>query len=186
MSYEYITSNNLLEKQNYMYSKYNGKQFLTDYIESRKLKKNSTYFEGQKATDSIKSVTYYNLQQIHIRLHELENDNKYTAINELGEYVKSFEVRKRIYTEYHDWKPIEGASFDEYESYLIFADCLLCAFALTECLKFYSCVLKVDDTLLSLQDKLNSMQKEYLQRIINKELEYFQMLLKKQGIQLEV
>lgn len=186
MSYEYITNNNLFEKQNYMYSKYYGKQFLMDYIESRKLKKKLTYLEGQEDTGDFKSVTYHNLQQIHIRLQKPEENNKYTAIDELGQYVKSFEVRKRLYTEYRDWKPIEGASFEEYESYLLFADCLLCAFALTGCLKFYSCVLKVDDTLLSLQDKLNSVQGEHLQRIIDKELEYFQSLLEKQGIQLGV
>lgn len=186
MSYEYITSNNLIEKQNYMYSKYYGKQFLTDYIESRKLKEKSTYLEICKAADNAKSVTCQNLQQIHIRLQEPEENSKYTAINEMEQYVKSFEVRKRLYTEYHDWKPIAGASFEEYESYLIFADCLLCAYALTGCLKFYSCALKVDDTLLSFQDKLNSAQAEYLQGIIDKEMEYFKALLEKQGIQLEV
>lgn len=35
MLYKYITSNNLYEKQNYMYSEYGGIEFIKEYINSR-------------------------------------------------------------------------------------------------------------------------------------------------------
>lgn len=36
MGYKYITGNNLYEKQTYRYSEYRGKDFIKEYIESRK------------------------------------------------------------------------------------------------------------------------------------------------------
>lgn len=42
MSYQYVTANNLYEKQNYMYSEYKGMVFLKDYLDSRKKFLNNT------------------------------------------------------------------------------------------------------------------------------------------------
>lgn len=185
MAYEYITTNNLYEKQNYMYSQYNGKNFLVQYINSREIKKNSqNNISGSDGNSGLKSIVYLKLLNIYDSLKNVSGGQE-NGICQLKDYIKSFEVRKRLYTEYKDWKPVEGASFSDYECYLLFADCLFQAYSITGCLKYYSCALKLDDTLLSIQDRLNNAQREHLAEIIGKELDFFQMLLKKQGIYLE-
>jgi hypothetical protein len=182
MTYDYITDNNLYDKQNYMYSKYCGVDFLEAYAESRKMKASSDVSREFSNDKEFQSETYCQLGQIY---EDLSNGADKSALSRLNGFVKSFEVRKRLYDRYHDWKPSEGASFENYENYLIFSDCLLEAYAATGNLKYFSCVLKVDDTLLSLQDKLSSAQAARLRTIIDRELRYFRELLEEHGICME-
>jgi hypothetical protein len=165
-----------------MYSKYGGIDFLKAYAESRKIK---VSFDGLREflnDKEFQSKTYCQLGQIY---EDLSNDADKSDLSRLNGFVKSFEVRKRLYDRYHDWKPSEGASFENYENYLIFSDCLLEAYSATRNLKYFSCVLKVDDTLLSLQDKLSSAQAAHLQTIMDRELQCFRELLEEHGICME-
>ena len=127
------------------------------------------------------SIVHRDLWQICSGIKEGDRN----AMDRLKAYVKSFEVRKRLYTEYLDWKPAEGALFEEYDTYLIFSDCLLEAYRRTGGLKYYSCLLKVDDVLLSIQFLLTCRERERLLGIISEELEIFQTLSEKHGIVLE-
>ena len=72
--------------------------------------------------------------------------------------------------------------FEDYEAYIIFAECLVFTF---RCLKYFSCLLKVDDTLLSVQDKLDIRLKKALYNIIKSELDIFYQLAEENGIGLE-
>lgn len=181
--YPYITSNNLYDKQNYMYSKYYGIDFLRAYVQSRKLND----YLGDKTAATLEneetSATYQELKRIYRYLHS--DGNHEEALEALKGYVKSFEVRKRIYTAYENWNPIDSASYEEYGNYLCFADNLIQAYILTRNLKYFSCLLKLDDTLLSLQSKLNPSQKGHLKQITAKELGFFSQLLEAKGICLE-
>lgn len=184
MSYKYITDNNLYSKQTYMYSDYEGLSFISKYLGSRKV-----YLEQNKKTGECVSETagkdgsptQRNLREILYQLDCGHNDEE--TICAVNNYVKSFEVRKRIYTNYDgNWKPSENAGFEEYECYLLFADCLISMYDRTHCLKYYSCLLKLDDTLLSIQNKLGVLSKEHLGRIIMRELEIFKLLADRYGI----
>lgn len=177
MGYEYITDNNLYNKQNYMYSQFKGIKFFSEYIKSREIAEpeNNLCIYDEKD----KSKTY---KEIHHILNNLDN-YKESQLWKLDKYVKSFEIRKRLYTIYDNWKPLEGSSFENYDIYLIFAQALAKAYELSDCLKYFSCLLKVDDTLLSVQDKLNKKQIKLLQSITRQEIKYFKDLYKKNGLE---
>lgn len=111
----------------------------------------------------------------------------YETIAWVNAYTKSFEVRKRIYTNYdNNFKPSDDAGFEDYDNYLLFAECLLLVYRQTGCLKYFNCLLKVDDTLLSVWEKLRKYQKKYMSRIIRHELECFYQLVDENKIYMGV
>lgn len=177
MGYKYVTDNNLYEKQTYMYSEYRGLDFIKEYVESRKkCLKNVKKIEGRGIKGaSSHSRVYEELVELCDNLKTGKNDKEVFAL--LNAYTKSFEVRKRIYTEYcADWKPVCNAGFEEYGSYLVFAECLLYAYRQTKCLKYFSCLLKLDDTLISIQDRMEQQLKERLDWILIQELDIFSQM----------
>ncbi len=185
MEYKYITENNLFEKQTYMYSEYKGIDFIKEYMSSRKnwqCIKNET---GGYAERKIHSSVYHDLVGIREELTSGKGTEK--AFELVNAYTKSFEVHKKIYTKYDiRWKPLDSADFQEYESYLMFADCLLLAYHHTKCLKYINCLLKLDDTLISVQSKMTQKCKVHLEQIIKQELRIFNKMAIENGISLEV
>ena len=188
MAYEYVTENNLYEKQTYMYSEYRGMDFLRDYLASRC----SYVNEGRSTDEDVLScggtsddVVWRELADILRKLKT--GDYSIETINIVNAYTKSFEVRKRIYSRYDNyWKPVEGAGFENYQSYLLFADCLLHMYQHTKCLKYFSCLLKVNDTLLSVQDCFPECLGGYFSHMISQELDIFYELVQKNGMDGEV
>lgn len=188
MAYEYITNNNLYEKQTYMYSKYRGVDFLKDYLDSRyqfidsqKRLEGDIFPYAEPANDPVQ-------EELMDIFHKLKaGDHSREIMDRVNAYTKSFEVRKRLYSCYNsDSKPIEGAGFENYQSYLLFADCLLNMYQHTGCLKYFSCLLKLNDTVLSVQDCLTESMKECFCQIIRQELDIFYQLARKKGIDVEV
>ena len=189
MAYKYITENNLYDKQTYMYSQYGGMDFLKEYVDTRekylnkceKLENAATECSGEETTlnDVVQDL-------LNIRQALKSNGQDSRAIDLINAYTKSFEVRKRIYEEYdNNWKPIGNMEFEDYEAYLIFADCLILSYGYTRCLKYFSCLIKVNDTLLSVQDKLDGRLKRFFYKIIKDELHIFYELAEENGISLE-
>ena len=107
MSYKYITENNLYNKQTYMYAEYEGKRFLEEYLKSRKIARGMTEFSKPENRIESDSMVYQDLKCIYSDIRKGDRD----AVNRIKPYVKTFEVRKRLYTEYLDWKPTEKALF---------------------------------------------------------------------------
>lgn len=189
MAYKYVAENNLYDKQTYMYSQYNGIQFLKEYLDMRQ--------EYLKKYESLKKYTAENdermanetnamcdLLNIIKKLKSGKLDK--ASIDLINAYTKSFEVRKRIYQEYDsDWKPTGSKNFEDYEIYLTFAECLALSYEHTQCLKYFNCLLKVDDTLLSVSDQMDLRLKENLYQTIKKELAIFYQIAEKNGISLE-
>lgn len=188
MAYEYVTDNNLYERQNYMYSEYRGADFFKDYLDSRSQYAGSTRMIGEEIMLNEKTAGDPVQRDLMLILRKLESGECDSEIvDRMNAYTKSFEVRKRIYSGYNNrWKPIEGAGFENYLSYLVFANCLVHMYERTGCLKYFSCLLKVDDTLLSVSSHLPEDLAEFLGTIIDRELEIFKQLLYGNGIDLGV
>ncbi len=188
MAYEYVTENNLYEKQTYMYSEYRGTDFLKDYLASR-----CNYMDAGKSTgDDILSCEEISDDLVWRELTEIlrklkTGDYSVEVTDTVNAYTKSFEVRKRLYSRYDDqWKPVEGAGFENYQSYLLFADCLLHMYRHTKCLKYFSCLLKVNDTLLSVQNCFPECLRGYFRQMISQELDIFYELARENGMDGEV
>lgn len=189
MAYRYITENNLYNKQNYMYSAYGGIHFLKEYVDSRReymekqghLKDETVQYDTGKedSNDVLRDLT-----DIWKKLEEGRPDRE--TMERVNAYAKSFEVRKRIYGKYDDgWKPAGNKEFENYGAYLSLAGCMANAYQYTGCLKYFNCLLKLDDTLLSIQDKLCMGEKKMLYRILRMELDAFYRLAGEHGISME-
>ena len=166
MGYQYITEDNLENKQKYNYSKYAGEEFINDYVKSRK------YVIEAMNIVSESHVTYTELKQIQgclLNNKEIDLDTKIL----LDAYVKSFEVRKRLYSAYDDsWRPL-CEEYRDYYCYIIFAQVLESAYELNHNLKYLNCMLKLDDTLISLISHMPNSCNMELKKILEKELELF-------------
>lgn len=194
MAYQYITENNLYHKQTYSYSEYGGTGFLKEYVASRKeyLNRKNLHGTGSKesgvqecpAEAEVLGGTVQDLRDLRGRLKEGYADAD--TMERLNAYTKSFEVRKRIYGRYNrEWKPVGTMEFENYGTYLLFAECLVFACQNTESLKYFSCLLKLDDTLLSVWEKMDAVQRDGLYRILEKELGIFRRIADGKGICLE-
>lgn len=188
MAYEYVTDNNLYEKQNYMYSEYRGMEFIKDYLDSRRQYADNTGTIEKEAVSNEEAADDPVQRDLMLILWKLKAQKCDRAVvDRMNAYTKSFEVRKRIYSGYDEcWKPIEGAGFENYLSYLLLADCLLYMYESTGCLKYFSCLLKVDDTLLSVSRHLSERLMGYFREIISRELNAFYQLADQSGIDWEV
>lgn len=167
MLYKYISENNLLNKQNYMYSEYGGQAFLKAYIDSRDnfIKKYSSDVSSHKK--EINNIDSTRSRLIQLK-RKVENEGMKSYVKaEVDDFTKSFEVRKRIYSAYDEaFKPLASAVFDHYDNYLVFAEILDLAYKQTRCMKYISCLLKVNDTLLSIYDRLDKGQNMVLANIL--------------------
>ena len=180
MEYKYITENNLENKQTYMYSEFGGAEFLKAYKNSR-----LGYLE-RVMHDEVDSKVFHCTRSDLLRIKDNIKDEKSNQINELlNNYVKRFEVCKRLYTVYdYNWKIAENAPYNQYDLYILLADCCIRAYENTKCTKYFSCLLKISDTLLSIEDKLTEIEKRALGDVIEKEIMEFDKLSNQIGVAL--
>ncbi len=178
-TYEYITNNNLEDRQNYMYSEFGGVEFLKLYRLSRE-----QYLKGLKESSREEIIANHDTRKdLNQVLRNLKCGDYNKTKDVLNDYVKRFEVSKRLYTEYkQNWKVANNASYDNLDLYMLLADCCLESYKLSGCTKYFSCLLKIDDTLLSVSSSLTCLESEHLKEIVIKELEEFEKLKKSKGI----
>lgn len=143
MEYIYITDNNLEKKQKYNYSQYGGEAFLNAYLANRK-----DAIDKLEEKNAIHQ-TYTELKKIKTQLSIVRTVDQILK-NDIDAYVKTFEVRKRLYTGYdQNWKPT-NEDYHDYMNYIIFAQVLVTMYEITDNVKYLSCLMKLDDTLISL------------------------------------
>lgn len=175
MEYKYITEDNLIHKQDYMYSEFGGDAFLNSYISSR-----DVFINDYQEDICNNRITCRDL----CKTLELLQDGDYESARIiLDEYVKRFEVSKRLYSKYNEkWKNTDSSSYEEWDIYLALSECCLSAYRLSKCTKYYSCLLKLDDTLLSVTDRMTQVQCERLRAILIQERKIFDVLCSSLGV----
>ena len=168
-----------------MYSEYQGKAFLREYLSVRedycqKKGVNQTLIPNFLFEKKAVGTTQEKLQEI-LQLTFVEDYRK----ADFDIYLKAFEVRKRIHNAYEvgTIKPVDNEAFDDYDNYLLLAWCCIFFYRHFSCLKYLNTLLKVDDTLISLYSFLSNQQKEVLSDIISSELEFIRFLIEDKGIE---
>ena len=173
MSYKYITENNLENRQNYMYSEYKGIEFLKEYKDSRD---QLISLVREKMEKEISHITDKELRVLYEKLQtdgEIASDDKTC----MDAYTKSFEVRKRLYSEYNsEWKPLNNASCEIYDNYILLAKCLILMYKKSKCAKYINCLLKIDDTMISIKNKLTDRQVCELASVCEREMEIVEQI----------
>lgn len=191
MQYKYITENNLENKQSYMYSVFFGEDFLKCFFKVRKkyiMNYNSIILETNILnfceftkgcyTEKIFSEIYFKLIESAKNFDELKI--------EIDQFTKSFEVRKRIYDNYNqEYRPLDGASYENYKTYLLFLLILQKAYEITKNYKYLNCLLKINDTIISVANNLDANASIIHKYIVNKELIFITDLCLKNNIQME-
>ena len=206
MSYKYITDDNLENRQNYMYSKFYGHEFLKEYRKMRiqyidnlkasielstvkdivgsELKKltvlaislvkggnNNGIFvrcdDWQDDLGKLKKTENINLQEIFNIMLKNVNKQEFLHSKTVGDFfnslIKSFEVRKKIYSNYYpNFKPVDDNDYKHLENYLIFACFMGVYYLVTDNLKYLNTLIKLNDTLLSLFNRLGLPEQKAL------------------------
>lgn len=186
MQYKYVTDNNLLNKQNYMYSEFGGKDFLDAYFQNRNdyINKHSIDSDIPRICDSTQNPTLTQLRDLAEKI-KIQGIESRIVKDEVDSFTKSFEVRKRIYSAYDEnFKPLPEADFTSYESYIVFASILMHVFEKTKCLKYLSCLLKIDDTVISLETLLDEEQNNKVVQIIKNEIRFICEVAKERAIEM--
>lgn len=165
MKYEYVTENNLENRQRYQYTKYYGEEFL------------SSYFYGRREAANLNKKC---------NALSIAAENKYISEGNANQILKSFEVRKRIYGAYDEkYKPVDEQDYKNYQLYLDFASLMAGMYEKSKNLKYLNALLKVDDTLLSIRDLLYEEQKALLGKILSKEMLYVRAVRKSAAVETE-
>ncbi len=184
--YEYITENNLENRQFYMYCEFQGMDFLKIYVKTRKdfiggwrTDKDELYFAEKIFQESKTETILYNLL-----CEDFKTENKKV----IDWFTKDFEVRKRVYTSYDDItkKPEEGADYHRISSYILLGYVMSKAYVKTENYKYLNCLLKIDDTLLSVTEQMSEAEVMAGKKLFTKEIEYVEKILVTKKIEREV
>lgn len=177
MDYKYITENNLENRQDYMYSEYGGYAFLEAYAKSRQ----DFVAEFEQSSNIPEEVVNRPISETETKLREISSE----TIDLANRFVKSFEVRKKLYETYdwETWKPIPDAAYDNLELYLLLGEKLLEIYKENRILKYLNCILKLDDTMLSLQHQLSQSQRERLKSLLEGEMLETSRLQKRCGLE---
>ncbi len=175
VEYTYITETNLENRQDYMYSVYHGTKFLHAYRKTREV-----FLEcvGNKAGNEFSLVETHESNETNKRLMVLAKNlvsGKWSdeEKKESDFFVKAFELRKRLYCAYQEasLRPVEEAGYDCVVNYILLSFCTYHSYLQTKSLKYLNTMLKVNDTLLSLAEKLTQAAKEQLGWLLRKEID---------------
>lgn len=183
MMYKYITENNLENRQFYMYCEFEGMNFLkayfktrTDFIDGWKSDKDEGYFVEKISLESRTDAVLYNLL-----CEDFKTENK----KMIDWFTKDFEVRKRVYTSYDDItkKPEEGADYHRISPYILLGYVMSKAYVKTENYKYLNCLLKIDDTLLSLIEQMSENEVMAVKKLLETEIDYVAKILETKKIE---
>lgn len=156
MQYKYITENNLEHTQDYMYAEYRGLDFLKAYYQTRMpfLMENTeglfALLEGVFSSGTFgQTDTGSHLMRLLRQLYTAPLDADRQAIDF---YIQRFEVSKRLFEKYdpQTGKSVLRSCYNAVFDYVLLAAITERSYDQFHSLKFLSCLLKLNDTLLSL------------------------------------
>lgn len=176
--YRYVTEDNRVKKQNYMYSSYHGIDFIKEYrsVRLQSIDKIKGYILKNSSCDAPVQQDLFFSMKGDIYRSENENNNIIFLLEEviaqiqengfsslskkfidrINLLIKSFEVRKRIYDRYdNSFVPVNGANFLDVLPYALFGFLLGLICMETMNLKYLNTYLKVNDTLISIIEKMD-------------------------------
>ena len=173
-----------------MYSEYGGVDFLKAYYQTREpfLLENTeeffTLLENAFSSGMFRQTTTgAHLMSILKRLYTNPREADRIAVNL---YVQRFEVRKRVFTEYdaQTGRPIAESGYGTILDYILLAAVAEKAYGSFRSLKYLNCLLKLNDTLLSLIPFKEEQMLLLVKMLITREVEHVKELLSRKKITL--
>lgn len=201
MKYTYTEIDLLKSPQKYQQSEFHGKEFLLAFRHSRENIQNSiskripieqaTFYGGLSSGQEIdEAVNLFDIKnsryntEVFLR-YFLKNYTEHNMPKFIEKLLKSFEVNKKIFSDYDSKTLNHSENFSIMLNYALFS--IVCAkiFETTKNLKFLNTLLKLNDILCS---RINSIDDSvtllYIYHAISYELDFVNDLLKNKGINL--
>tara|TARA_Y200000002_G_scaffold354350_1_gene334538 strand:+ start:152 stop:766 length:615 start_codon:yes stop_codon:yes gene_type:complete len=182
MKYQYNGTDLIDERQDYMYSKFEGEDFIDAYLENRLTFLNSSLLQAV-SVETIESKVVTELEKFLEldRESKLENDvgllctkcfllniaksfllgDKEKAICNLDLLVHRFEVSKKIYPFYESTVKSGSGSDREYILYLLLGLVLAYSYIKTGDLQHLSTLLKIVDIIISIKPRIKLEHAEF-------------------------
>ena len=192
------SSENLLEKpQKYQMSPFEGKDFLSSYLNSRKkiiqiLEKNkkNSYDENLNQFKKFIDVNFESFSEkiilekfLSFLIYNLLEMNKDKTNEYVDLLLKKFEIKKRLYSTYNsEFKEITD-DYKNLHNYTLLALIFQIKYKQTKALKYLNAILKLNDILCSQHSNLNSQDAELTYHLLNYEIDFVSELCHKKGIE---
>ena len=194
------SSENLLEKpQKYQMSPFEGKDFLSSYLNSRKkiiqiLEKNKK-ISYDEILDQFKKFIDVNFESfsevvflekfLSFLIYNLLEMNKDKTNEYVDLILKKFEIKKRLYYTYNsEFKEITD-DYKNLHNYTLLALIFQIKYKQTKALKYLNAILKLNDILCSQHSNLNSQDAELTYHLLNHEIDFVSELCHKKGIEFQ-
>lgn len=205
MEYTYTLGDNLEKPLKYSYTIYQGKEFIYCWYLNRKnmlstierdvgtcklnccTTRNITFRESTEVSESkiFTKVALHEIMQALLTREPIADGVR----RQLDGFVKTFEVRKRLYPAYSlRFKPEDETSYHDITLYVTFACVCALAFDLYQDFRYLNLLLKINDTVISqwerdpaLEEKENQQLAAYALRM---ELKFVMEVCRKKGIDL--
>ena len=199
MGYEYIQEDNIENPLRYQYTAYRGADFLMDWYTSRKeildhlsldiSKTNFEYGVQCNSGEDSRKECIQTKEIFQMLLSKLLNQGELSEEQKkiLDGYVKTFEVRKRLYSCYSvQFKPENETDYHNMGLYTGFACICAAAFEQYSDLRYLNALLKVNDTLISQWERRSEFRKlENRERVtyaLKKELDFVKKILQEKNV----
>lgn len=171
--YQYSNGNLLENPQKYQKTPFLGNFFLESYLSSREnyaknlqsksdkkitVKEFIQKFEQTENPQKIINAEKFSLEKL-LRSILIYNNNSQNDFPEhdfiIDIFLKKFEVRKKLFTEYNSKFQEQTDNFKNLKNYIYFSLLCLMNYNKTKNLKFLNVVLKLNDTICSQIEKIN-------------------------------
>lgn len=177
--YEFITDAPLENRQSYTYTQYLGQPFLNDWQCSRERviqrSLDQSYSNATKiAADSVGEFKAGDVVKTKSCLELLLSARSASEYRKwLDFFIQRFEVSKRLFEQYEltESRPKSIGSYADHELYLLFAELLVQRASSELYFPAVNALLKVVDTLLGLEPKLNESERSRLSAVVSCEIE---------------
>ena len=188
IEYQYNKGNLLNEPKKYNFSQYQGRDFLEHYKKSRKeilndenqqirsfeefVEKNSEEYDNEYLAREIWNTEKF--LKILVKNIVLQQNFDY---NVLDIFVKKFEVKKKIFEEYNKEYLQNSERYENLTNYILLSGICLIAYEKKRNLKYLNTSLKLNDLLTNQIHTTKNLEKNFIQFLVKKELEYVENLI---------
>ena len=177
MSYTYATPNKLEYPQDYCYSEWLGDDFFDYYLDQRNymlihVLPDPHLLQYSDNFCPTSKILWPVVVSIRDQLYTDDFDPMVLS------FLKKFECFKRLYDNYTNIPPFKklSSNFHDPDPYLLLAEIVLYKWTSTRKTFWFSCALKLSDTLCSISDILTITQKHALACLLKTELQLFHEL----------
>ncbi len=183
--YNYLDKNVPNSKINYSFSKYLGECFIKIWKDSRKEVLDKYKLDKGINSDKVLGTLQYGKIGVYDTLTLIKTwcSNKKELVKffpKINLLLKRFEVTKKIFNKYDiDFYPINRDDYKNFTCYCGFGYLLVCCYEVSGKLQYLNSLLKLNDILCSVSDKLSKKNLQTLVFLIKKERLFINDLIDK-------